>query len=129
MNISWTIFFSNCEQFSTSSWSLFFSLLFAMDQKALLQLTQWVNKLKHFLLTLIQHFELKFISSKVWNFKKCTRSGCSRWLFTIANWNCHEPVSVIIWFYDWQILALLNNFWHFDFFLSGEKVKKERFQS
>ena len=54
-------------------------------------------------------------------------AGCSRWLFTIANWNCHKSVSVIIWFCNRRILALLNKFWNFDFFLSGKKSKKRTF--
>ena len=55
-------------------------------------------------------------------------SGCSVWLFTIADWNCREAVCVINWFCIRRILALFKNFWHFDFFLSGEKVRNERSQ-
>ena len=56
-----------------------------------------------------------------------TIPGGSRWLFTVANWNCREAVSVIIGFcYQW-ISALLKKLWYFDICQSAENVKKEKF--
>ena len=51
-------------------------------------------------------------------------SGCSRGLFTIANWSCRDAVSIVIWFCVRRILALFKKNWCFDFFLSSEKAKK-----